>query len=210
MTLPAPGGRGGWPDRPSWPRSLCGLAALLSFILSFQICRQLYRGRGGHHQWLKTVHAEPRFWRLAPLSATCIGTAWALQGLWAAPMAPAMSAPRLVGIARHFADHGNRIELGALLWGVAVIGCADVVSTAGAVGLVAMIFIAAQLALILRLPLPSYVRGSSWRRWCWTCSSVTRHGRVLPTELAGRANAALDLFHIGGAFVVQYMTGLVV
>jgi MFS family permease len=31
-----------------------------------------------------------------------------------------------------------------------------------------------------------------------------------PTELAGRANAALNLFHIGGAFVVQYMTGLVV
>jgi ParB family chromosome partitioning protein len=31
-----------------------------------------------------------------------------------------------------------------------------------------------------------------------------------PTELAGRANAALNLFHIGGAFVVQYVTGLVV
>jgi heme A synthase len=31
-----------------------------------------------------------------------------------------------------------------------------------------------------------------------------------PAELAGRANAALNLFHIGGAFVVQYMTGLVV
>jgi MFS family permease len=31
-----------------------------------------------------------------------------------------------------------------------------------------------------------------------------------PRDLAGRANAALNLFHIGGAFVVQYMTGLVV
>ena len=34
---------------------------------------------------LKTVYADPRFSRLAPLSATCIGMAWALQGLWAAP-----------------------------------------------------------------------------------------------------------------------------
>jgi MFS family permease len=34
---------------------------------------------------LRTVYADPRFWRLAPLSATCIGTAWALQGLWTAP-----------------------------------------------------------------------------------------------------------------------------
>jgi hypothetical protein len=31
-----------------------------------------------------------------------------------------------------------------------------------------------------------------------------------PKELAGRANAALNLFHISSAFVVQYMTGLVV
>ena len=33
---------------------------------------------------LRKVYADPRFWRLAPLSASCIGTAWALQGLWAA------------------------------------------------------------------------------------------------------------------------------
>ena len=31
-----------------------------------------------------------------------------------------------------------------------------------------------------------------------------------PKELAGRANAALNVFHIGSAFVVQYITGLVV
>src|SRR5690349_2766659 len=31
------------------------------------------------------IYQDPRFWRLAPLSASCIGSAWALQGLWAAP-----------------------------------------------------------------------------------------------------------------------------
>jgi predicted MFS family arabinose efflux permease len=34
---------------------------------------------------LMTILANPRFLRLAPLSATCIGTAWSLQGLWTAP-----------------------------------------------------------------------------------------------------------------------------
>src|SRR3982075_853131 len=34
---------------------------------------------------LKKVYADPRFWRVAPLSASCIGTAWALQRLWAGP-----------------------------------------------------------------------------------------------------------------------------
>ncbi|MBR1280344.1 MFS transporter, partial [Bradyrhizobium sp. AUGA SZCCT0283] len=78
-------------------------------------------------------------------------------------------------------------------------------------GLVAMIFIAAQLALILRLPLPLYVP--------WIVIAATGAGTVLsyailaeyfPKEVAGRANAALNLLHISGAFVVQYVTGLVV
>ena len=104
------------------------------------------------------------------------------------------------------------LSLGALLWGVAV----DRLRRRGVgpralLGLVATIFIAAQLALILRLPLPSYVP--------WIVVAAVGAGTVLsyailaeyfPTELAGRANAALNLFHIGGAFVVQYMTGLVV
>jgi MFS family permease len=78
-------------------------------------------------------------------------------------------------------------------------------------GLAATMFIAAQLALILRLPLPSYVP--------WIVVAAVGAGTVLsyailaeyfPKELAGRASAALNVFHIGGAFVVQYMTGLVV
>ncbi|MET4348833.1 hypothetical protein ABIC07_008359 [Bradyrhizobium sp. RT9a] len=33
---------------------------------------------------LKTVYTDGRFWRIAPISSTCIGSAWALQSLWAA------------------------------------------------------------------------------------------------------------------------------
>jgi PAS domain S-box-containing protein len=42
-------------------------------------------GKSATPAGLKTVYADSRFWRLAPLSATCVGSAWALQGLWAAP-----------------------------------------------------------------------------------------------------------------------------
>src|SRR3954470_11353329 len=73
------------------------------------------------------------------------------------------------------------------------------------------IFIAAQLALILRLPLPSYV---PWivvaGGGAGTVLSYASMAEYFPKELAGRANAALNVFHIGGAFVVQYMTGLLV
>ena len=161
---------------------------------------------------LKTVYADPRFWRLAPLSATCIGTAWALQGLWAAPWLSDVEGLDRSELLQHLLIMAIALSLGALLWGVAV----DRLRRRGVgpralLGLVATMFIAAQLALILRLPLPSYVP--------WIVVAAVGAGTVLsyailaeyfPTELAGRANAALNLFHIGGAFVVQYMTGLVV
>ncbi len=52
-------------------------------------------------------------------------------------------------------------------------------------------------------------RGSSWRRSVLELFlSYAILAEYFPKELAGRANAALNLFHIGGAFVVQYMTGV--
>ena len=42
-------------------------------------------GAPAHALSIAAIYRDPRFWRLAPLSATCIGSAWALQGLWAAP-----------------------------------------------------------------------------------------------------------------------------
>jgi MFS family permease len=160
----------------------------------------------------KAIYADPRFWRLAPLSATCIGTAWALQGLWAAPWLSDVERLDRSELLRHLLIMAIALSLGALLWGVAV----DQLRRRGSkpralLGLVATMFIVAQLALILRLPLPSYVP--------WIVVAAVGAGTIVsyailaeyyPKEAAGRVNAALNLFHIGGAFAVQYMTGLVV
>ena len=158
------------------------------------------------------VYADPRFWRLAPLSAACIGTAWALQGLWAAPWLSDVERLDRSGLLWHLLIMAIALSLGGLLWGVAVDRARRRgVGLRALLGLVATMFIVAQLALILRWPLPSYVP--------WIFVAAVGAGTVLsyailaeyfPKELAGRANAALNLFHIGSAFVVQYMTGLVV
>jgi MFS family permease len=167
---------------------------------------------GPSHDGLKIVYADPRLWRLAPLSATCIGTAWALQGLWAAPWLSDVEGLDRSGLLWHLLIMAIALSLGGLLWGITV----DRARRRGIgprplLGLVATMFIAAQLALILRWPLPSYVP--------WIILAAVGAGTVLsyailaeyfPKELAGRANAALNVFHISGAFVVQYMTGLVV
>ena len=77
--------------------------------------------------------------------------------------------------------------------------------------ILAATLIAAQLTLILPLPIPSYLG--------WSVVAAAGAGTVVsyaivaeyfPKELAGRANGALNVFHLGGAFVLQYSTGLIV
>ena len=137
---------------------------------------------------LRKVYADLRFWRLAPLSASCIGTAWALQGLWAAQWLRDVEGLDRTGVVFHLFAMAVALSLGAILLGVA----ADRLRRRGVgpevlLGLVAAVFIAAQFALILRLPLPSYLlvgRCGGGRRGyrAQFCDS----GRIF-SERAGRA-----------------------
>ena len=160
---------------------------------------------------MRKVYADPRFWRLAPLSACCIGTAWALQGLWAAQWLKDVEGLDRAGVVFHLFAMAVALSLGAILLG----GAADRLRRRGVgsevlLGFVAAVFIATQFALILRLPLPSYLQ------WAVVAAvgaaTVVSFGilaEYFPKELAGRANGALNLFHIAAAFVVQYATGVV-
>jgi MFS family permease len=74
-----------------------------------------------------------------------------------------------------------------------------------------VVFIAAELALILRVPMPSILP------WCVvsvmgaaTVLSYAMIAEYFPQGLAARANGALNLAHFGSAFAVQYGIGLVV
>lgn len=161
---------------------------------------------------LRQVYADPRFWRVAPLSAACIGTAWSLQGLWAAQWLRDVEGLDRAGVVQHLLAMAVALSLGAILLGLA----ADRLRKRGVgpevlLGLVAAMFIAAQFVLILRLPLPSYLQ--------WAVVAAVGAATVLsfailaeyfPKELAGRANGALNLFHIAAAFAVQYVTGVVI
>jgi MFS family permease len=160
---------------------------------------------------LKQVYTNPRFWRLAPLSATSIGTAWALHGLWAAQWLTDVESLDRTAVVRHLFVMAAVVSVGALLFGVAIGRLRRRgVGPQTLLGFVAAVSIAAQLALILRLSLPSYV--------LWTVVAMTGAATVLsyaalaeqfPKELAGRANGLLNFFHVGTAFLVQSAIGLV-
>jgi len=159
-----------------------------------------------------SVFSDARFLRIAPLSAACIGSSWALQSLWAAPWLADVEGLDRQSLMTQLFIMALGISLGALLLGV----MADRLRKRGITAevlLTAMggLFIVAQLALILRLPLPSLLP--------WCVVSVMGAATVLsyaviadyfPQELAARANGALNLVHFGWAFAAQYGVGLVV
>ena len=160
---------------------------------------------------LGKIYADSRFWRLAPLSATSIGTAWSLQGLWAAQWLTDVEGLGRAALVQYLFMMAVALSLGALLLGV----LADRLGRRGVgpealLGIVAVVFMTAQLALILRWPVPPYI--------LWAIVAAVGAATVLsyailaehfPKEFAGRANAALNVFHIGGAFALQYATGAV-
>lgn len=161
---------------------------------------------------LREIYGDSRFWRLAPLSATTIGTAWALQGLWAAPWLSDVEGLDRAALVNHLLAMAVALSIGAVLLGVLATGLRRRnVQPQAVVGVVAALFMAAQTALILRWPLPSYIL------WCLiaaagavTVLSYAILADNFPKEIAGRANAALNVIHIGGAFVLQELIGIVI
>jgi ParB/RepB/Spo0J family partition protein len=161
---------------------------------------------------LWSVYLDPRFLRIAPLSATCIGSAWALQSLWASAWLTDVEGFDAQSRVTHMLCMAVGLSLGALLLG----GLADRlrksnIGTEVLLAGVGALFIVAQLALILRIHLPPLLP--------WLIVSISGASTVLsfaavasyfPRELAARSNGALNLLHFGWAFTIQYGIGFIV
>jgi MFS family permease len=161
---------------------------------------------------VRSIYADPRFWQLAPLSALCIGSAWAFQGLWMTPWLADVALLGRAAIVHHLFIMGVALCAGALLIGVVsqVARCLGI-GPASLFGATATVFIAAELALVCRMPLPSEAicavlaaMGGA------TVLSFALLTDLFPREVRGRANAALNILHIGGAFAIQTAIGLMV
>lgn len=160
---------------------------------------------------LTTIYSDVRFWRIASLSATCIGSAWALQSLWAAPWL--RDVERL-----ERADLVNQLLLMAIVLSIAamVLGLlgnwlrSRGKQTETAFGSIGAILIVAELMLILHPPWPSLLP------WCIvsmagsaTALTYAMIGDYFPIELIARANGALNVLQFGWAFIVQYGVGVI-
>ncbi|MDH2356713.1 MFS transporter [Bradyrhizobium sp. SSUT112] len=160
---------------------------------------------------LKTVYTDGRFWRIAPISSTCIGSAWALQSLWAASWLSDVEGLDRASLVTQLLIMAIALSIGALLLGA----IADSLRRHGKnietlLAIIAAVFIAAELALILH---PPFLSLPSWIIVAVVGSAIALSyaiiGDYFPAELIARANGVLNVLHFGWAFLVQYGTGLI-
>jgi predicted MFS family arabinose efflux permease len=148
---------------------------------------------------LRIVFADVRFWRMALLIFFTNGTLLAFQGLWAGPYLSDVLG--LAGI-----EHGNVLFLLSLgvTFGFLTSGwLSDRYGLTQVVSLGAALFVAAQMVLALRPPLPIVFGGFS-------IMLLTQPRLVFPLAITGQATTATNLFAISGTFLIQWCMGLVV
>jgi MFS family permease len=161
---------------------------------------------------LSAVYQNSSFWQLAPLSALCIGSAWAFHGLWAAPWlsdVAALDRPHLI--------HSLVVMSSALC--VSAVAFGTISSWFRRKGfdmrllflVTATVFIGCELGLALHLAIPPIVEWALIAATgAATVFSYSILSDVFPKYLSGRANSALNVLHIGSAFVLQTAFGMIV
>jgi len=192
---------------------LAGLSALTALLVLICVPERTHPSptvRDAPPGGLSAIYRDRRFWRVAPLSAIGIGTSWSLQGLWAAPWLRDVDGLDRTAVVRHLTVMAVAVCVSALLLGVV----ADRLRRRGVKTEVVLastlsVSMTAQAALLLQGPLPSYLLwGTIAAAGAATVLSFAILTEYFPKELSGRANAALNLLHVGGAFVLQFATGL--
>jgi MFS family permease len=199
----------GWRSLLAFAAAAAAILAIVTLIVVPEPARPKLRSASADYAALL---GDQRFQRLVPLSTVCIGTAWALQGLWVAPWLQNVEQLDHPAVVRHLLVMAVALSLGALIVGISAhrlrkqgIRAQDVLTTAAA------IFIAAELALILDLHVCSYL--------LWSIIGILGGASVLtyaliaeyfPPAMIGKANAALSTCHIAGAFTLQCAIGFLI
>ena len=155
---------------------------------------------------------DRRFLRIAPLSASVIGTAFAMHGLWAARWLTDVDRLNPEGVLDGLLAMGVGLTLGAFVIGAATTWLTRLgLSETKIFGGFCSIFIALQLALQLNAAIPFVV--------IWgligACGSMTVLSYSILDEMfhptfVGRTNSALNVLHLTTAWFVQAGMGVIV
>lgn len=155
-----------------------------------------------------TVFRDRRFWRIAPLAFFLAGVLMGFQGLWAGPYL--------------FDTLGlNALQAGNVLLLMAVAGTVGFVASgwlADRFGLVPILLSMSILFALCQFALAA-LPGLGWVRLLFVLLGFTgafnvmvvaQARRIFPLHMTGKAVTAVNLFAIGGTFLLQWWMGLLI
>jgi predicted MFS family arabinose efflux permease len=167
-----------------------------------------WRSPGPGDGTLRDVFAEARFWRIAPLALLLAGVVLSFQGLWAGPYLYDGLGLDEFAVGNLLLVLGLGVTLGYGLSG----WIADRFGLGLIMRVVAAFFCLSQLALALMPPL--WVVGPLYLIFGFTggfnVMMMAHIRRIYPLGMMGKAVSALNLFAIGGTFLVQWWMGLII
>jgi nitrate/nitrite transporter NarK len=157
---------------------------------------------------LRQVFADRRFWRIALLVFFTNGVLLAFQGLWAGPyLNDAYAADAIT--------RGNilfLLSLGVTIGFLTSGWLSDRIGLARIVILGTSVFIGTQLALAMHPPLlvltvivPIFGLSGGF-----SIMLLTQPRLIFPLAITGQATTAINLFAIGGTFLIQWWMGLII
>jgi predicted MFS family arabinose efflux permease len=155
---------------------------------------------------------DRRFLRIAPLSASVVGTSFAVHGLWAARWLRDVDGFAASDVLDGLLAMGVGLTLGSLATGAAAVGLAKLrISYTNAFGWLCAASIGLQAAVLLDLPLSQFVLwGAVGAFGCMGVLSYSILDSMFPVALVGRANSALNVLHLAAAWAVQAGMGAVI
>lgn len=183
-----------------------GVVVLVAFLIYLGV-RNTPPGvpwpRGGGSGGLKEVLGNPQLLRVAFLALAFAGSFLALQTLWAGTYAYALGL--------------KAVEVGNLLFlysGTAVLGflvsgyLADRWGTARMLFLSACLFALGLVLLLFKLLVPAYLLMGLFG--AFNILTLTQARELVPPHLVGRGTTLVNLFGIGGTFLLQWGVGVTV
>jgi type IV secretory pathway TrbF-like protein/predicted MFS family arabinose efflux permease len=202
----------GWRDFFKLLGIITALCAFAIYLVVPEYPTDSATARSSKWVTLRGIYVDPRFWRLAPLSASCIGAAWAWQGLWASAWLADVEKVSRAEIVQYLLVMALALSAGALVLGAG----ANFLSKYGIrprvlfIGTM-IVFILVQLCLVAGISLPQYLIWSVVG--CVAAATVLSYAvlaELFPKDCIGRANAGLNVLHVGAGFAIQCFIGIVI
>lgn len=171
-------------------------------------------GTPGADLRLRDIANNPRFRRFAPLSACCFGTVLGVQGLWAGPWLADVDGLSASEIAADLAWMAAALIVAAPVWGALTAWMRARGRLDDALAGAAVLLISCETAIVAGFGSGAGLQVLPWCGFAlfggMTVLSFSVVAEHFPTQSLGRANAALNVLHIGASFLIQLLIGQVV